>query len=102
VTKPQVRTDLPGVSTRYVGPPSRRILWLQSQVWRRDFKKFRLLNLANVTLLLKMEGAAQAKDFRPISLIHIFAKLITNILANRLDVWLEGMVSTDQSAFIKG
>jgi hypothetical protein len=72
-----------------------------SAVWR-DFRNFRLLNSAYVTLLPKMEGAAQAKDFRPISLIHSFAKLITKILANRLVVRLEGMVSTNQSAFIKG
>jgi hypothetical protein len=55
-----------------------------SAVWRRDFINLRLLNSAYVTLLPKMEGAAHAKDFRPISLIHSFAKLVTKILANKL------------------
>ena len=32
----------------------------------------------------KVEGADQVKDFRPISLVHNFAKLVTKILANRL------------------
>jgi hypothetical protein len=54
-----------------------------SAVWRRDFRNFRLLNTAYITLLPKAEDANEAKDFRPISLIHSFAKLITKILANR-------------------
>jgi hypothetical protein len=78
------------------------IMTAVSTVWRRDFRNFRLLNSAYVTLLPKTEGAAQGKDYQPISLIHSFAKLITKILTNRLAVWLEGMVSTNQSAFIKG
>jgi hypothetical protein len=41
------------------------------------------------------------KDFRPISLVHSFAKLVTKVLANRLAVRLNSMVSPVQSAFIK-
>jgi hypothetical protein len=72
-----------------------------SAVWRRDFRNFRLLNTAFITLIPK-EGASQASDFRPISLIHSFAKLILKILANRLAHNLDSMVSSNQSAFIKG
>ena len=50
----------------------------------------------------KVEGADQVKDFRPISLVHRFAKLVTKILANRLGKKLNNMVSPIQSAFIKG
>jgi hypothetical protein len=50
----------------------------------------------------KVEGADQVKDFRPISLVHSFAKLDTKILANRLGKKLNNMVSPIQSAFIKG
>ncbi|WVZ90056.1 hypothetical protein U9M48_036389 [Paspalum notatum var. saurae] len=42
------------------------------------------------------------KDFRPISLIHSFAKLVTKILANRLTLLLAGLVSNNQSAFVRG
>jgi hypothetical protein len=47
-------------------------------------------------------GADQVKDFRPISLVHSMAKLVTKILANRLGNKLQSMVSQRQSAFIKG
>jgi hypothetical protein len=46
--------------------------------------------------------AEHPKDFRPISLVHSFAKLVTKILANRLAGKLNEMVSSNQSAFIKG
>jgi hypothetical protein len=42
------------------------------------------------------------KDFRPISLVHSFAKLVTKVLANRLAGKLNDMISPIQSAFMKG
>jgi hypothetical protein len=41
------------------------------------------------------------KDFRPISLVHSFAKLVTKMMANRLARHLNVMVSPNQTAFIK-
>jgi hypothetical protein len=70
-------------------------------VWSRDFRNFWLLNSAFITLIPK-EATSQASDFRPISLIHSFAKLIMKILANRLASRLDGMLSSNQSACIKG
>jgi hypothetical protein len=55
-----------------------------SALWRRKFMNFGTLNSAYITLLPKKDGAEQPKDFRPISLMHSFAKLITKLLANRL------------------
>jgi len=60
------------------------------------------LNAAYITLIPKKEDAMLAKDFRPISLVHSFAKLVTKILANRLAPHLSSLVATNQSAFIKG
>jgi hypothetical protein len=71
-------------------------------VWDRKFGHFSKLNSALVTLIPKKEGADQVKDFRPISLVHSMAKLVTKILANRLGNKLQSMVSQRQSAFIKG
>jgi hypothetical protein len=73
-----------------------------SVVWRRDFRNFRLLNPAFITLLLKKGDANRVGDFRPISLVHSFAKLVTKVLANRLRGHLDQLVSKSQSAFIKG
>jgi hypothetical protein len=53
-------------------------------------------------LIPKKDRADNIKDFRPISLVHSFVKLITKILANRLASKLNVMMSPNQSAFIKG
>lgn len=49
-----------------------------------DFRKLRMLNSAYLTLIPKKADALHAKDYRPISLIHSFAKLVAKILASRL------------------
>lgn len=64
--------------------------------------KFRLLNTAFITLLPKKVDPLQVKDYRPISLIHSFAKLVAKIMANRLAPFLPDLVSKNQSAFVKG
>ena len=43
-----------------------------------------LLNSASVVLVPKKDGAETVQDFRPISLIHAFAKIISKILTIRL------------------
>lgn len=59
------------------------------------------LNGANIVLIPKIEVPEQLKDFRPISLIHFFGKLITKNLAMRLSKHINLLVSNAQSAFIK-
>jgi len=49
-----------------------------------DMRNLELLNSAYITLIPKKADAREAKDYRPISLVHSFAKLVTKILANRL------------------
>ena len=73
-----------------------------SAIWSRKFDNFELLNSAYITLLPKKEDPSCIKDYRPISLVHSFAKLVTKILANRLAGTLDQLVSPNQSAFIKG
>jgi len=72
-----------------------------SAIWSRKLVNFGTLNSAYITLLPKKEDADQPKDFRPISLVHSFAKLVTKLLANRLAPKLQEMVSPVQSAFIQ-
>jgi hypothetical protein len=59
------------------------------------------LNTAHVVLLPKKNDAKEVRDFRPISLIHSTAKLISKLLAIRLSGELNSMVSRAQSAFIR-
>jgi hypothetical protein len=71
-------------------------------LFQGDDRKLWLLNSAYLTHIPKKDDAISAKDFRPISLIHSFAKLITKILANRLAPLLDSLVAANQSAFIGG
>ena len=60
------------------------------------------LNNATVVLLPKREGANTPADFRPITMIHSFAKLLSKILAMRLAPRLKDIVDKNQNAFIQG
>lgn len=50
----------------------------------------------------KKEGAARAKDFRSISLLNGIQKIISKVLANRLERVMQELISNTQSAFLKG
>nr|GEX83693.1 RNA-directed DNA polymerase, eukaryota, reverse transcriptase zinc-binding domain protein [Tanacetum cinerariifolium] len=57
-------------------------------------------NSTFITLILKILGANMVKDFRPISLIGIFYKIIAKVLTNRLVGVFGDIVNEVQSAFI--
>jgi hypothetical protein len=59
------------------------------------------VNGAHIVLLPKADVASEPKEFRPISLIHSFAKLFTKVLAIRLSHYIDGLIAPVQSAFIK-
>ena len=54
---------------------------------------FQKLNEAFITLLPKKPDAASLSDYRPISLIHLLAKLFAKVLSLRLAPRLNVMVS---------
>jgi hypothetical protein len=64
-------------------------------------ENFHWLNSANIALLPKKDGVEEVSDFRPISLIHAFARTITKMLAIRLAPFMNELVSKAQSASIK-
>jgi hypothetical protein len=51
--------------------------------------------------LPKTQDAAALSDYRPISLINIFVKIIMKLLANRLAPDMNDLVSNAQNAFMK-
>jgi mannosylglycoprotein endo-beta-mannosidase len=67
-----------------------------------DGRGFGKLNRSLITLIPKRPDALEVGDFRPISLVHSFGKLFSKLLANRLRTRLGDLVSTNQSAFVKG
>jgi hypothetical protein len=67
-----------------------------------DGRGFAKLNRALITLIPKKQDASEVGDFRPISLIHSFAKLFAKLLAVRLRPKMDTLISANQSAFIRG
>jgi hypothetical protein len=66
-----------------------------------DSRGFARLNRALITLIPKKSDSLETKDFRPIILVHNFAKLFSKIIANRFRQRLGEIVSMNQLAFIK-
>jgi hypothetical protein len=60
------------------------------------------LNASFITLILKLPGATDLKDFHPISLVGGIYNMIAKIFANRLKSIMEKLISKSQSAFIRG
>ncbi|XP_074356080.1 uncharacterized protein LOC141695759 [Apium graveolens] len=48
------------------------------------------------------ENAYEMKDLRPIALCNVLYKVISNVLANRLKVILLGIITDNQSTFVRG
>jgi len=71
-------------------------------LWSLDGRSFHHLNGALMILLQKKQQPTLVTDYRPISLIHSFSKLFTKCLARRLAPKLDSIVSSNQTAFIKG
>ncbi|GKF01725.1 hypothetical protein Tco_0028648, partial [Tanacetum coccineum] len=59
-------------------------------------------NPSFISLIPKISDAKFVKDFWPISLIGCQYKIVRKILANSLSVVIDDLVSSEQSAFIKG
>jgi hypothetical protein len=59
------------------------------------------INDSLITLIPKIPSPECANDFRPISLLNICLKLITKILANRLQLRILELVHDNQYGFLK-
>lgn len=72
-----------------------------NQFYEMNQQGLHYLNQALVVLIPKKENPTSVSDYRPISLIHSFAKIISKLLVNRLSLELEHLISINQTAFIK-
>lgn len=60
--------------------------------WSQDSRSFHHLNDAYTILLKKKDHPTGIRDYRPISLIHSFGKLVTKCMARRLAGVLDQLV----------
>ena len=58
------------------------------------------MNDSFITLIPKKCNAVNIKDFRPINLVSNVYKLLSKVLANRLRVVLDKLISKTQNAFV--
>ena len=71
-----------------------------AKLFTMNGRGFQGLNQALLILLPKLPNAAALGDYRPISLIHIFAKLVAKTLASRLAPRAASLVDSNQCVFI--
>jgi exonuclease III len=61
------------------------------------------MQLVSTLVLLHKKGPkSQAKNYRPISLLNVDVKILTGILANRLQRHVRSIIHSDQQGFIRG
>jgi hypothetical protein len=60
------------------------------------------LNNSYITLISKKSDAKLSKDFRPINVINGVQKILSKILALRLQPKMGSLIDTVQTDFIKG
>lgn len=108
----QVITDLP--NNRSLGPDGFNNEFLKgfwpliADDFYRLFHHFcnssiclRGLNSSYITLIPKKEGPSTTSDYRPISLLNTSLKLLTKVLANRLQKVIKRLIHGNQYGFIK-
>jgi hypothetical protein len=62
----------------------------------------RSLNSTFISLIPKVSGASELKDYCPISLVSGIYKIISKVLVNRLRLVMNNIISIPQNAFVKG
>jgi hypothetical protein len=65
-------------------------------------KFVKCINSTFIALIPKVHGAKEIKDFRPISLVGGIYKIITKVLANRMRMVMDRVISKPQMPLLKG
>jgi hypothetical protein len=71
-------------------------------LWALDFRSLYLVNQSYTFLLGKHTASEEIKDYRPIGLLHSFCKLVTKVLAVHISLFMNHLLQSNQSVFIKG
>lgn len=58
-------------------------------------------NITQIVLIPKTKAPTTIGDYRPISLCSVFMKIISIMLVNRIQLFMDQIISQNQSAFIK-
>lgn len=60
------------------------------------------INQTTIVLIPKIRNPQDLKNFRPVLLCNVIYKICSKVLANRLRVFVDEIISEVQSAFIPG
>jgi hypothetical protein len=72
-----------------------------NQLYGLNQQGLHFLNQTLVVLIPKKPNVVRVTDFRSISLIHSFAKILSKLMANMLAHELKTLIDYNQNAFIK-
>jgi hypothetical protein len=72
------------------------------KVFNNTEQQLSSLNNSYITLISKKSDAKLSKDFRPINVINGVQKILSKILALRLQPKMGSLIDTVQTDFIKG
>ena len=97
---------LDGFASEYYKEYSDKLAPILTEVYKESFSVGNLPNTFNealISLILKKDkDPTDPGSFRPVSLINVDCKIITKVLATRLENILPQIVHPDQVGFIKG
>ncbi|XP_038996812.1 uncharacterized protein LOC120121549 [Hibiscus syriacus] len=102
MTKRLDQMDTLYISSNIPGPLLEMKLLLQFTTFSSILICFSAFNTTTIVLIPKIPNPCKVKDFKPISCCSDIYKAITKILVKRMSSLMPGMISLNQSAFIKG
>ena len=102
LTRLQVQLGIMCIYFRNIEHSLERIYAKQFNIFFKSGILFTEVNHTFITLVPKTSNASHLNDLRPISFYNTLYKIITKVLPTRLQQVIGGLISHNQSAFLKG